>query len=491
MALKDNWNDLIDGVSEVRAKPINDIAASVIELEEKVPDVLENGKTPYIKNGNWWIGETDTGVKAKGEDYILTEADKTEIAEQTKELIPLDEYAKLEQVEEIAIDAIGSEILPSPNLVKINDIESWPFGISETEAVKGLYSWVDSEGYIHIKGTTTESCSLFLLFDDENVTFEPGTYYVCFDDILRTGNPGALVKFNNEEKWVSVNDSNPKVAFTLTESLTTNKVDIIFQIGAVVDFKGHCWITKDEPFDFFVPKGGTYKKPITPAKKEDLEKLSDLNILGIFDSIGGVGDSLMSGYINTTDSSIGSDATVYSKSWLTQISKIIGVDITHYSYQGATTKNWLQNQEEHYENIVTNPCDAYFLALGTNDSSDWANIPVGTAADMGTDTESFYGMYAKVIARIREANPRATIFMLSMYWTGFPTYNAAIEAMSKVTDKAYYIDITDMNDKYPQYRQGYHFNAIGYYYIAKSIIERTSKVILDNYQDFNNLGIEA
>ena len=27
-----------------------------------------NGLTPYIKDGNWWIGETDTGVKAEGKD---------------------------------------------------------------------------------------------------------------------------------------------------------------------------------------------------------------------------------------------------------------------------------------------------------------------------------------------------------------------------------------------------------------------------------------
>lgn len=27
-----------------------------------------DGKTPYIKNGNWWIGDTDTGVKAEGKD---------------------------------------------------------------------------------------------------------------------------------------------------------------------------------------------------------------------------------------------------------------------------------------------------------------------------------------------------------------------------------------------------------------------------------------
>ena len=29
----------------------------------------EDGKTPYIgENGNWWIGDKDTGVKARGDD---------------------------------------------------------------------------------------------------------------------------------------------------------------------------------------------------------------------------------------------------------------------------------------------------------------------------------------------------------------------------------------------------------------------------------------
>jgi hypothetical protein len=44
----------------------------------------KDGITPHIgANGNWWIGETDTGVKAEGkdgEDYVLTDADKAEIA---------------------------------------------------------------------------------------------------------------------------------------------------------------------------------------------------------------------------------------------------------------------------------------------------------------------------------------------------------------------------------------------------------------------------
>ena len=40
-----------------------------------------DGITPTIgANGNWYIGDTDTGVKSAGTDYVLTSADKSEIA---------------------------------------------------------------------------------------------------------------------------------------------------------------------------------------------------------------------------------------------------------------------------------------------------------------------------------------------------------------------------------------------------------------------------
>ena len=40
-----------------------------------------DGITPSIgTNGNWYLGDTDTGVKAAGTDYVLTAADKAEIA---------------------------------------------------------------------------------------------------------------------------------------------------------------------------------------------------------------------------------------------------------------------------------------------------------------------------------------------------------------------------------------------------------------------------
>ena len=58
----------------------------------------EQGNTPYIKDDYWWIGETDTGVKAKGEDGsghtpvkgvdYWTEEDKAEMKEFVKNELP-------------------------------------------------------------------------------------------------------------------------------------------------------------------------------------------------------------------------------------------------------------------------------------------------------------------------------------------------------------------------------------------------------------------
>lgn len=46
------------------------------------------GDTPYIKDGYWWIGQMNTGVKAQGDDYVLTEADKEEIVNLVIEALP-------------------------------------------------------------------------------------------------------------------------------------------------------------------------------------------------------------------------------------------------------------------------------------------------------------------------------------------------------------------------------------------------------------------
>lgn len=71
---------------------IKDASGNVQEVIALRGKTGQAGITPHIgTNGNWWIGETDTGVKAQGApgaDYVLTDADKTEIAQIAVGLLP-------------------------------------------------------------------------------------------------------------------------------------------------------------------------------------------------------------------------------------------------------------------------------------------------------------------------------------------------------------------------------------------------------------------
>lgn len=83
-------------------KPIMKVWDSAQQKYVSIPAVKGGkgnaGTTPHIgANGNWYLGETDTGVKAtgpagtpgkNGDTYTLTAADKQEIAELVLTLIP-------------------------------------------------------------------------------------------------------------------------------------------------------------------------------------------------------------------------------------------------------------------------------------------------------------------------------------------------------------------------------------------------------------------
>ena len=60
MSLKENTG----GLGELRGGVAS---AGNISGNVSIPKVI-HGQTPYIKDGNWWIGDIDTGVKAEGVD---------------------------------------------------------------------------------------------------------------------------------------------------------------------------------------------------------------------------------------------------------------------------------------------------------------------------------------------------------------------------------------------------------------------------------------
>lgn len=98
--------DIDQTLAEQLQRQIGDLNALETEgktdLVSAINEVLNggggaDGQTPYIQDGYWWIGETNTNVKAegtdgytpvKGTDYF-TEADKEEITQSVLNAIPV------------------------------------------------------------------------------------------------------------------------------------------------------------------------------------------------------------------------------------------------------------------------------------------------------------------------------------------------------------------------------------------------------------------
>lgn len=67
-------------------EPPEDVYAQLTALIESGMLKGLDGLTPYIgENGNWWIGDEDSGVPAQGNSYVVTEADYDAIAEKSSE----------------------------------------------------------------------------------------------------------------------------------------------------------------------------------------------------------------------------------------------------------------------------------------------------------------------------------------------------------------------------------------------------------------------
>lgn len=116
--LKISLNTGLEGKTNITSEKIDAFNTAVTTLNQKTAEVDttiktvetkvetgefngENGLTPYILNGYWYIGEENTGVRAEGkdgQDYIITNSDKQEIANDIK----IDIQPTLNEIEDIA-----------------------------------------------------------------------------------------------------------------------------------------------------------------------------------------------------------------------------------------------------------------------------------------------------------------------------------------------------------------------------------------------------
>lgn len=73
----------------VHHEPPEDIYNKLVKMIEDGMLQGEAGITPNIgENGNWFIGDEDTGVCAEGKEYVLTESDKSDMIQSVLNSLP-------------------------------------------------------------------------------------------------------------------------------------------------------------------------------------------------------------------------------------------------------------------------------------------------------------------------------------------------------------------------------------------------------------------
>lgn len=211
-----------------------------------------------------------------------------------------------------------------------------------------------------------------------------------------------------------------------------------------------------------------------------------------FAKMGIIGDSLASGASNYGGGA--SDRKLYS--WGKYIEREHGVDVSLFSFGGATTRTWLTSNYGYTALQSADVLDLYVIGLGVNDAYELGSEYLGTIADVHVGDESlnadtYYGNYSKIIAAIKAKSPRAKIICLTNpKGTGevSSTYNQAVRDIVALYTNTYLIDL--INDSFYTSAEfnatwySAHSTAVGYKLISENIYKNISELIRNNVSEF-------
>jgi len=240
-------------------------------------------------------------------------------------------------------------------------------------------------------------------------------------------------------------------------------------------------------------------------KEKPLDRIvTDGGFCGIFRTIACIGDSLASGEF---ESKKADGAKVfhdfYDYSWGQYIARSCGSKVYNFSRGGMTAKEYIETFADSNGYWGKDKLSqAYIIALGVNDLFG-RKQELGTVADIDKNdytknAETFAGYYAQIIQRIKEIQPRAKIFLVSM-----PHYGDAgdekrkahrdfLEELTKIFDSTYLIDLFTYGPEYnEEFREKYflgHMTATGYIVSARMIESYIDYIVRKNPEDFNQVG---
>lgn len=222
------------------------------------------------------------------------------------------------------------------------------------------------------------------------------------------------------------------------------------------------------------------------------------DIYKIFRKVVCCGDSFTAGYI-----SVGGQVSQFNENyaWPHFMATSSNNEYKNCGVSGTTCKTWQSNQYGLSKCRSFGTVQAYITGWGINDSNSSVDVylPVGTVDDIGTNNDTYYAQYSKVIRELHEISPDAIIFMQTCpdnNTSRYNPYNEAIRTIASLYHDTYHthcIDLVEYQDLYNQLSVsgdyiGSHFTAIGYEQFAEILKLAISDYIKNNISDFQKVA---
>ena len=231
---------------------------------------------------------------------------------------------------------------------------------------------------------------------------------------------------------------------------------------------------------------------------------TDGGFCGIFRTIGCIGDSLSSGEFESLDrqGQVGYH-DYFDYSWGQYLARAVGSKVYNFSRGGMSAREyWNSFAEQNHFWDEDKLCQAYILALGVNDISQY---PLGSLEDAAPsrqtdDIGTFAGYYSKIIRRYQTMQPRARFFLMTMPRKGDAGFDdmaaqhaALLHDLAGTLENTYVLDLYQYAPVYDlEFRQkfylGGHMNPAGYLLTARMVAAYIDFIVRHHMEDFAQTG---
>ena len=235
--------------------------------------------------------------------------------------------------------------------------------------------------------------------------------------------------------------------------------------------------------------------------EENVINIKDVNALNkntykIFKKVVCCGDSYTSGHIVTKDGVAKSTNEEYA--YPHYMSTMSGNEWINCGHSGSNVLTWQTAARGLPKVQKVGKSQAYLVGLMINDvSNSNRHVDLGTASDIGTAAQTYYGGLSQIVVQLATISPNAKIFICTCPQTtgNFPLYNQAVYDVVDYYKNTYPIHCLDLLANIEKYQNTSltgdlwygHYTAIGYEQFAEILSSIMSDYINNNITDFQDV----